>query len=214
MPSPRRRTRRTRNAPQIRREQIIDEAIRIIGRRGYYGFGLQELAQRCGLSKAGLLYHFQSKDQLLSAVIEVLERREIQVMGPLAAQASARPSAASVMNVLQTMVARGITEPELARFYTIMYSESLHPEHPAHAAFRARQAKVLDLFAKVLAPYVAKPRMTARQLFALLQGLALQWHRENQSFDVVAAWGLAITTLVPGLAASQQRRPRAAANLK
>ena len=38
-----------------RRQQITDEATRIIGQRGYYGFSMQELADSCGLTVAGLL---------------------------------------------------------------------------------------------------------------------------------------------------------------
>jgi len=50
--------------PEVRREQILEEAISILGRLGYHGFTIHELAERCGLSNAGLLYHFPSKDQL------------------------------------------------------------------------------------------------------------------------------------------------------
>jgi AcrR family transcriptional regulator len=35
-----------------RRQQIITEATRIIGQRGYYGFSMQELADSCGLTVA------------------------------------------------------------------------------------------------------------------------------------------------------------------
>ena len=71
---------RTRNDPEVRREQILDEAIRIIGQRGYYGFTVQELAQRCGLTNGGLLYHFGSKEQLLIAVLEERNRRNAEIV--------------------------------------------------------------------------------------------------------------------------------------
>src|SRR5262245_32077515 len=53
-----------------RRAQILDVAITLIGKCGYYGVGLQELAHHCGLTKPGLLHHFGSKDQLLLALLE------------------------------------------------------------------------------------------------------------------------------------------------
>jgi AcrR family transcriptional regulator len=62
------------NAPGARR--AADQAIRIIGQRGYAGFGIQELAQRCQLTNAGLLYHFGSKDRLLIALLEDRDRRD------------------------------------------------------------------------------------------------------------------------------------------
>ena len=53
----------------VRRAQILDETMRIIGERGYHGFGIQELAKRCDLTKPGVLHHFGSKDQLLIALL-------------------------------------------------------------------------------------------------------------------------------------------------
>jgi AcrR family transcriptional regulator len=205
----------TRDDPEVRREQIIDHAIRIIGERGYYGFTIQELAQRCKLSNAGLLYHFASKDQLFIAVVQELERREIQVIAPLAAAVerhalSDTSAAAASLDLLRTMLARGVTRPELGRFYAVLQSESLDKSHPAHESFRLRESKVLELFAKLVAPYVAEPDSTARQLLALMQGLALQWLREDQAFDVVAEWVSAMTAVVPGLLPVRAKHGRSA----
>ena len=195
---------RTRDNPEIRREKIIDEAIRIIGQRGYHGFKIQELAERCGLSNAGLLYHFPSKDQLFVAVVQQMEQREIAVVAPFVARieqegrSGARLTA--IIDFLHALVSRGSTQPELAQLYAVLQSESLDKEHPAHDSFRVREAAVLDLYTKLVTPYVAEPRSTARQLLALLDGLRLQWLREDQSFDAVAEWVRGITILVPKFA--------------
>jgi AcrR family transcriptional regulator len=205
----------------VRRAQIIDQAIRIIGERGYYGFTIQELAQRCRLSNAGLLYHFSSKDQLFIAVVRELERREIQALAPLVAAAE-RPHArsdavATFVDLLRTMLARATTQPELGRFHAVLQSESLEKTHPAHEPSRLREARVLALFAKLVAPYVAEPHSTARQLLALMQGLGLQWLREDQAFDVVAEWDKAVKAVVPRLfpaRAKQGRSPSAARSVR
>ncbi len=188
----------------MRREQILEEAIRIVGERGYYGFTVQDLAQRCGISNAGLLYHFGSKDQLLLAMLDVFERRETAAIAPLAALAagevgSRKKSAKPLLNLLRTMVARASTQPEIGRLYMALQSETLDPSHPAHQSFRAREAAVLDLFAKVVSPYVAEPHSTARQLLALMDGLGQQWVREDESFDLVAEWNRAVATVLPRL---------------
>lgn len=193
---------RRRDEPEVRREQILDEAMRIIGQRGYYGFTVQELAQRCGLSNAGLLYHFGSKDQLLVALVQELEGREAAVMAPLVAAAELEQergdaSAPALREVLRTMVARGSAEPELGRLYTVLLAESLDQAHPAYQSFRAREATVLSLFTRLLAPYVAEPRSTARQMIALIQGLGQQWLRADQTFDILAEWDRAVGTLLP-----------------
>ncbi|CAN7612167.1 TetR/AcrR family transcriptional regulator [Phenylobacterium sp. LjRoot219] len=79
---------RTREDQEARRGQILDEAIRIVGERGFFGFTVQDLAQRCGVSNAGLLYHFSTKDELLHCMLQEFEARETAAMEPLAALAS------------------------------------------------------------------------------------------------------------------------------
>ena len=71
---------RTRENPAIRRAQIVDEGIKIIGERGYNGFTIQALAERCSMSNAGLLHYFESKDALLLSLLDEIERREIEIV--------------------------------------------------------------------------------------------------------------------------------------
>src|SRR5205809_169296 len=65
---PQHRSRRDRAAR--RREEIIAAASALFARHGYRGTGLAEIAARVGITQAGVLYHFGSKDGLLRAVIE------------------------------------------------------------------------------------------------------------------------------------------------
>lgn len=200
-----------RNHPELRRDQILDEGIRIIGQLGYHGFTVQELARRCGLSNAGLLYHFSSKDLLLVAVVEEMEQREIQAMAPLIERVETERKrngspVTAVLDLLHVMVERGSTRPELARLYTVLQSESLDDAHPAHDSFRKRESAVLGLFTKLVAPYVADPDSTARQLLALLDGLRLQWLRSDQEFDVVATWIRGVGSLVPALSRTHEEQ--------
>jgi AcrR family transcriptional regulator len=53
-----------------RRDNIVDEATRLFGERGYEGASMADLAERVGLRKASLFHHFPSKEQLYAAVLE------------------------------------------------------------------------------------------------------------------------------------------------
>lgn len=55
-----------------RREEILDEATRLFAERGYEGTSMGDLAERVGMRKASLFYHFASKDELYAAVLERL----------------------------------------------------------------------------------------------------------------------------------------------
>jgi AcrR family transcriptional regulator len=185
---------------EIRKAQILDEAIRIVGARGYHGFAVQEVAERCGLTNGGLLYHFGSKEGLLLAVLQEHDRRLtdqlVEALRPelREAQRNAAPLGV-VLEVLRCIVERASANPELTRLYAVLQAEALDRSHPAHDYFVAREAMSLDGFAVLVGPHAAEPRAVARQLHALMDGLSLQWLRADRSFDIVAAWDQAVANL-------------------
>jgi len=193
---------RVREDHQVRRQRILDEAIRAVGRLGYQGLTVQALAQACGLTNAGLLHYFGSKEQLLVAVLEEHDRREAEavpreVAFELRSAPDSQPSRATVLAILHAIVARTAAQPELARLYTVLQAEALNAAHPAHGYFLRRQAMVLGQFAGMLGGHVAAPEAVARELVALLDGLAHQWLRAEQAFDLVTACDAAVARLLP-----------------
>lgn len=183
-----------------RRAEILAHTAAIVAERGYHGFGLQELATRCGLTKAGLLHHFPSKDQLLIAVLRDRDRQDeiaVNALAGLEGTSGDVVSRSAMIAAFHAIVARNATRPELVRLYAMLRAEALSPDHPAHDFFGAREAATLDLFEQMIAPHAASPRSVARQAMALMIGLELQWLREDLGFDLVAEWDCAITTLFP-----------------
>jgi AcrR family transcriptional regulator len=193
---------RTREDPKVRRQQIVDEAIRFIGRLGYHGFTIQELARQCGLTNGGLLHYFGSKEQLLVAVLEERDRRAAAVVPTEVdfrrdAGGEGEYSAQTVLQVFRAIVAQAVAEPELIRFFAVLQSEALDPAHPAHDHFLRREAMVLDEFANLLVGHVDDPVATARCVYALISGLERQWLWADHGFDLLAAWDQAASLLLP-----------------
>ncbi len=138
-----------------RRAQILDEALREIGEKGYRGFTIQGLAGRCGLTNAGLLHYFGSKDKLLLALLDEMGLREELAIEPLLLLAAADASSSSMsyaamIAVLRTLAERVERVPELARFAAVLQTESLEETHPAHEWFadREREARLARLAAE------------------------------------------------------------------
>lgn len=52
------------------RERLLEAAIRLITHRGFAGTSLQMIADELGFTKAAIYYHFRTREQLLSAVVE------------------------------------------------------------------------------------------------------------------------------------------------
>ena len=190
----------SRWTPDDRRRQILDEATRIVGQRGFYGFSVQAVADACGLTVAGLLHHVGSKDGLLVALLEDRDRRDAEaVAGELGAGLDDLDgsSLGRVVEVLHAIVARNTTQPEIVRLYAMLRTESLFEGHPAHGYFSDRDARVLATFTRLCTGHVPHPASTARQLLAVMGGLEEQWLRAPAELDLVREWDRAVALLLP-----------------
>jgi AcrR family transcriptional regulator len=52
------------------RQRILDVSAELFVDQGYDGTSLREIAERLGVTKAALYYHFASKDQIIRALLE------------------------------------------------------------------------------------------------------------------------------------------------
>lgn len=83
--------RRLRLAPAQRVPQILDAALLEFSRHGFAAARMDDIAQRCGLSKGGLYAHFDSKDAIFKALLDrTLNRTDWAQMPQLAAGAGTR----------------------------------------------------------------------------------------------------------------------------
>lgn len=206
----------TRQAVAERRRQILDEAQSLIGERGYHGFGLQELASRCGLTKAGLLHHFGSKEQLLIALLRARDaENEAEVVALLEQvdDAACNPvdMRRRLMLALRTIVARNATLPELMRLQIALRAEAINPDHPAHAYFLARETAKRQVIAERVHPFCSEAQAVARRVLGIITGLEEQWLRESGNFDLQAECVRALELLVPAAPASPLPHPEVAA---
>jgi AcrR family transcriptional regulator len=67
---PRRVPRKLRAQGEESRLRILDAATQIAGERGYEGTSVALVSERSGLPASSIYWHFESKDQLIAAVIE------------------------------------------------------------------------------------------------------------------------------------------------
>ena len=185
----------------LRREQILEMATSIISQRGYNGFAIQELARQCGITNARLLYYFGTKERLLIALLEDRDRRDAaavcSIAGLTGQETPAELSLDELLKVLRAIVERNSIQPELVRLFAVLRAEALSQAHPARQYFADREAATLDKFARLVAPHVAEPISTARQLLAFMSGLEEQWLRAAHGFDLVAEWDRGVSRLLP-----------------
>jgi AcrR family transcriptional regulator len=170
-----------------RRRQIIDAAIEVFTRRGFRGSSLTEVAEQAGITAAGVLYHFNSKDELLLEVIRERDRRQ----GPILEEVARAGGLASITGAVR-FAEIAEQEPHLQALHTVLEIESLDPDSPAYEYFRARNEFLLrgteanlrrlqvagDITADVDCARIA------RQIMAFEHGAAVLWLR-NPTLSIV-----------------------------
>ena len=71
-----------------RREQILDVAIDIFGRAGYYGASMNDIAEAAGVTKPVLYQHFDSKRELYQALLDEVGSRWLRSIAKAVAEAT------------------------------------------------------------------------------------------------------------------------------
>src|SRR5262245_4892387 len=66
------------------REMILEAAIRVASRDGLLAMTLDGVAREAGVSKGGLVYHFASKDALVTAMLEHFAQKKERAIEALA----------------------------------------------------------------------------------------------------------------------------------
>lgn len=118
---------------RARRAQLIEVTIELVADDGYQGASLARIAERAGLSKAAVLYHFASKDALVRAAHEqTLTALTAHVTAALEAADTAQQPAAYI----RSMVGHLRAHPR----HTRMLVEAMSNGFGAHGAPERWQA--------------------------------------------------------------------------
>ena len=153
-------------------EGILDRAAALFARRGFAKTSVQDIADAVGLSKAGLLHHFPSKDALHEAVLaqaETLGRRVLDQLGDLP------PGPARDRQALEVLVDVALAHPGLVALLLAPATDSGAEPNPA----------VTDLVLQAFSvePGTTEPPRSVRVVGALaaLAVLTLAAHAQDQT---------------------------------
>jgi len=73
------------------REGILSAAARLFRREGYYATTMRDIAQESGIEAGSIYYHFESKDQILSEVLELGVRQLYEKVSEIVQSAKENP---------------------------------------------------------------------------------------------------------------------------
>ncbi len=204
----------TRRGPYARtkerRRSIADAALAAVVENGYRSLTTMAVAHRAGISEAGLLYHYPSKDALLVAALARFDETQLSQLAPGEALATAPERAAL-----------GVRRTNVVHLYTALLGEASNPAHPAHAYFKDRWRVGREIPASDIVllqergeiqPPVA-PERAALWILAAWDGLQSHW-LVDPSFDIDVELRLLIDVVLRRVEVpSSRRRSRRAASV-
>lgn len=178
---------------EARRRQIVDCTIELVADRGYAATTLAGIAERAGISKAAVLYHFTSKDAVLDASLADVVENFVAAVGE--AVESADGAEQTLLAYVRGVLAHMRDQPARARFLTEVLVRD-HVEQrsasdaPGGATARAARwqavAAILELGQQEGVFRSFDTRTVAVMIGAGLDGIVAEW-LGDPGFDLGAA---------------------------
>src|SRR5947209_19686056 len=118
-----------------RKQRILAVAQRLLTRNGWRTTTLAQIAGEAGVSPAGLLHHFESKEQLLHAVLDIRDADD---------DANA-DRAGDLISEVAAVADRFYRSPELVGTYSVLLAANVGPSAPLHDRLTARYQSANEL---------------------------------------------------------------------
>ncbi|MCB2189843.1 MAG: TetR/AcrR family transcriptional regulator [Deltaproteobacteria bacterium] len=181
-----------------RREQIAEAALALISEKGMQGLAIASLARRVGLVNSALYRHFNGKDEVLDAMLDLISDRLMTNV-----KAVRRESAPPLDQLRQLLMRHIRLIRENQALPRIVFSEEIYSGKPE------RRTKLFNIISRYLTNVSdifsegqkngtirpdTDPLVLAVMFLGLIQPAAILWHLSNNKFDVTKqaekAWGI------------------------
>lgn len=156
-----------------RKQRILEVAERLLARNGWRNTSLAQIAREAGVSPAGLLHHFESKEALLEAVLDVRDdddNAHANLSGDLPSE-------------IGRAAERFERSPELIGTFTVLLIENIDPDAPLHDRLLHRQRAATDIVADLIRrgqdegryrPDI-DPAIKAVEILSFINGMETAW---------------------------------------
>jgi len=189
---------------EVRRQQIAEAALALVAGQGLKRLSVAAVARQVGLVPSGIYRHFKSKDEILSAVLDRIERRL------LANVRAAREENGDPLDCLRDVLMRHIRFIREGRAIPrIIFSDDVHAGNPQ------RKQRVFQIFTRYTGHVAEIVRLGQRQgrirrnldvqtvtmmLFGIIVPAGILWHLTEGRFDVTRhaqrAWRILRSAIV------------------
>jgi len=178
------------------RERIVTAASKLFYSAGIRAVSVDAVAEKAGLTKRTLYYHFASKDELIAAYLDGRDQPNLTLFQRWFAEAEGGP--AEKVGTIFANLARAARQPKWKGCGFLRTAAELAdmPGHPAIKTGIAHKKRVEGWLRDVLAEAgAASPEVLARQIVLLLDG-AFAVVLLNRDASYMETAGEAASTLV------------------
>ena len=191
------------------RDRVVRSALRAYATNGYSGSSVAGIAAAAGLTNAGLLHHFPSKEELLVAVLQERDRLDgerFHLRGFAGLEA---------LDVLVELVEANMSTPGLVRAFTVLMGESAAEDHPAGRWFRERYPRRCANLAAALRAGIDAGQIrpdtdcdaVAVEVIAMMDGLQVQWVLNPERVDMAHIFAHYIGTVRQAVQTTDDHSP-------
>jgi len=172
---------------QVRKEQIAEAALALLASQGLGRLSIAAVARRVGLVPSGIYRHFSGKDEMLEAVLGLLERRIGEILE--AAEQATRDPLERLRKVLMGHV-RFIREGRAIP--RVIFADDGGKLSPT---IRARVIEILQGYLGRVAEFITQgqeqgavrpeldPQTLALMFFGIVMPAGILWHLTDGGFD-------------------------------
>ena len=169
---------RTRPATRQKRTEILKAAAEIFGNKGSANGTLADVAEQVGMTHAGVLHHFGSKQNLLLEVLAYRDQADVAELDE-----KHIPGGAELFLHLVRTAFVNAQRPGIVQSYTVLSAESITDDHPARGFFEERyttlRREITEAFDELCAQEGVSDQgavaAASAAILAVMDGLQLQW---------------------------------------
>jgi len=173
-----------------RQQQIIDESIKIIDKKGIQGLTIKNLSKAIGISEPGIYRHFESKTEIL---INILNNFKEMALGLSSIMETYNVSAIEKMRFMFSKLFEMF--PENPSIVSVIFSEEIFKNEEV---LKNKIAEILNLNTQTIEKIIAKGQaeknvredIDEESLALLAMGsvrlLVKKWDLNNHNFDLSA----------------------------
>lgn len=207
--------RRTKEEALATRDRILDTAEKVFLKKGVSRTSLEDIARTASVTRGAIYWHFKNKADLFDAMMQRVSL-PMEQMTARAGDDDLDDPLASVRACALTVLERLTTDKQCQRVFEISchkveYVDEMEQLRERHIECRADclaqiERGLRNAVKKRQLPTAVSPRFAAIGLYALVDGLIMNWVLDPKSLPLAKAAAPLVDSYLDGLKASGARR--------